>query len=166
MAEEVPTMLTELLATADAYATGARFLANLTADFASADWQVEDGASHNPRWIVGHLAASRRNVLKLVGLPQPAADWEPLFGRGSAATGLPAELDMVAILADVQASQALLAGRWDALTAEALAAPFPRRLPNGSELVGGALQFLAWHEAYHLGQLGLLRRLAGKVGLA
>ena len=38
--------------------------------------------------------------------------------------------------------------------------------PDGSATVAGALGFLAWHESYHLGQLGLLRRLAGKPGRA
>jgi uncharacterized damage-inducible protein DinB len=34
----------------------------------------------------------------------------------------------------------------------------------GKETVGDQLAFLQFHEAYHIGQAGLLRRLAGKDG--
>jgi uncharacterized damage-inducible protein DinB len=36
--------------------------------------------------------------------------------------------------------------------------------PGGDTSVGGQLSFLHFHESYHSGQLGLLRRLAGKDG--
>ena len=42
-------------------------------------------------------------------------------------------------------------------------APFS---PGGDpgETVGSLLMTIAWHQAYHVGQTGLLRRLAGKEG--
>ena len=52
---------------------------------------------------------------------------------------------------------------WENLVPEHLAKPLGRALPDGSDTLGGAIRFLVWHEAYHLGQLGMLRRLAGKL---
>jgi uncharacterized damage-inducible protein DinB len=34
-------------------------------------------------------------------------------------------------------------------------------MPDGSDTVAGVLHFLYFHETYHLGQLGLLRRMNG-----
>jgi uncharacterized damage-inducible protein DinB len=59
-----------------------------------------------------------------------------------------------------------MATQWESLTPEQLVKPLGRTLPDGSDTTEGALRFLAWHEAYHFGQLGMLRRLAGKPGLA
>jgi hypothetical protein len=159
-------MLPELLATAAAFATGDVFLTALVGDFTAQDWQVRDSAGHDPRWIVGHLATYRRRVLAMAGLPAEPESWEAAFVRGSSPADLPPELDLTPVLAAFHGAQALLEVRWEALTPEQLAAPFGRRMPNGSETVGGAIQFMAWHEAYHLGQLGLLRRIAGRPGRA
>ena len=159
-------MLPELQATANAFAVGNRFLSNLIKDFTPADWQAQDAAGHEPRWVVGHIATYRRKVLAMAGLPQEPAAWEEQFTRGKSAADLQPDLDMDLVVAAFHACQPLLELRWEALTAEALAAPFGRTLPNGLDTVDGALQFMAWHEAYHLGQLGLLRRVAGKPGLA
>ena len=159
-------MLPELLPTASAFAIGDRFLANLTKDLTPLDWQAQDAVGHDPRWVVGHIATYRRKVLGMVGLPQAPAGWEDAFVRGKSSADLPPDLDMAVVTAAFHACQPLLEARWEALTPEALAAPFGRTLPNGLDTVGGAIQFMAWHEAYHLGQLGLLRRLAGKPGFA
>jgi uncharacterized damage-inducible protein DinB len=73
---------------------------------------------------------------------------------------------IVGHLAVMRNRMTAMAGHWDAVTAEQLAKPLGRTLPDGSDTIAGALRFLAWHEAYHLGQLGLFRRLAGKPGRA
>jgi hypothetical protein len=159
-------MLMEIQSAANAFALGDRFLDRLVGDFTGPDWAVRDAAGHDPRWIVGHIAASRRRVLGLLGCAKPAEPWEAHFGRGSSPGDLPAELDMKALVEDCHASQAAMDPAWATLTVGALAEGLGRTLPDGTDTVCGALRFLAWHEAYHLGQLGLFRRLAGKPGLA
>jgi len=159
-------MVPELAATAQAFALGDRFLTGLVGDFSAADWGVSDPVGHNPRWLVGHLALMRYRAAALVGLALTAPAWEAAFERGSACNEVPAELDPRDLVQAFHAAQAALAGHWDAVTAEQLAKPLGRTLPDGSDTVAGALRFLAWHEAYHLGQLGLFRRLAGKPGRA
>lgn len=158
-------MLPELSATANAYVTGLRFLDNLVRDFTAADWAVRDACGHDPRWLVGHLATYRQRLLAAIGLPCTAAPWEAAFLKGSSPADVPADLDMQVVLASFRAAHELIMAHWDELTPEDLAEPIGRKLPNGGEDVGGLIRFLAWHEAYHLGQLALLRRLAGRPGL-
>jgi hypothetical protein len=159
-------MLPELTATASAYTTGLRFLDNLVKDFSAADWAVRDACGHDPRWLVGHVATYRNRVVAHMGLPSAAAPWEAAFARGTTPADVPADLDLGAVIASFHAAHAQILAHWDELTPEVLAKPLGRKLPDGSEDTGGLLRFLAWHEAYHLGQLALLRRLAGKPGLA
>jgi hypothetical protein len=159
-------MIPELFACAKTYAMGDRFLEGLVGDFTDADWQVSDPVGHNARWLVGHLATMRNRVSALAGLAPAAAPWEAAFGRGSSCTAVPADLDPRTLVQAFHEAQQALAGRWDAVSEADLAKPLGRTLPDGSDTVGGALHFLAWHEGYHLGQLGLIRRLAGKPGRA
>ncbi len=159
-------MLAVLESAANAFALGDRFVDRLVGDFTDDDWAVRDAAGHDPRWILGHLAAVRTRVTAMMGLPAIPAPWATAFGRGTSPADLPADLDMREIIAAFHAAGEAIGGGWEGLTGEALAAPLGRTLPDGSDTVGGALRFLAWHEAYHLGQLGIFRRLAGKPGLA
>jgi hypothetical protein len=159
-------MVPQLIPIAQQFAVCDRFLDGLVGDFSDADWQVADPVGHDPRWIVGHLAVTRRRLLAMVGRESAAEPWEAYFGRGTAPAGVPADLDPRALLQALHDAHRVLAGRWDAVTPDLLARPLGRTLPDGSDTVGGALGFLAWHESYHLGQLGLLRRLAGKPGRA
>lgn len=159
-------MLPELTATAATFAFNDRSLDGLVKEFSPADWAVQDAAGHSPRWIMGHLATYRHRVLAQMGAPVPAAPWEDCFTRGRSSADVPADLDMAPVVAAFHAALAAMAERWEALTPEDLAQPVGRRLPDGSEDTGGLIRFLAWHETYHLGQLGLLRRLVGRTGIA
>jgi uncharacterized damage-inducible protein DinB len=159
-------MLPELAPTAQAFVVGDLFLRRLVGDFTPEDWQVRDAVGHDPRWLVGHLAATRQGVLKILELEPQEQAWEAFFRRGTSPADLPPALDLAPILEAFHGAQAQMAGAWAGLSPEALAKPFVRTLPDGSKTVGDALRFLAWHEAYHLGQLAILRRLAGKSGLA
>ena len=159
-------MLPELVPTAQAFAMGGLFLRRLVGDFTAEDWQVRDAVGHDPRWLVGHLAATRQGVLRILGLEPREQAWEVCFRRGTSPADLPAALELAPILETFFDAQARMAAVWDGLSPEALAKPFVRTLPDGSQTVGDAFRFLAWHEAYHLGQLAMLRRLAGKPGLA
>jgi hypothetical protein len=156
----------ELQTVANYYALGPIFIQGLVGDFTDADWRVTDPAGHDPRWIMGHLATYRRRAAGMLGAPQPAAAWEEHFVRGTSAADLPADLDPRELVAAFQAAHEAMLGRWDLVSREELAKPLGRTLPDGTSTVGDAVRFMAYHEAYHLGQLGLLRRIAGKPGRA
>jgi uncharacterized damage-inducible protein DinB len=64
------------------------------------------------------------------------------------------------IMADLNASGEKLLTALKEIPDERLAA----KAGEGEESVGHKLAFLVFHEAYHVGQLGLLRRNLGKEG--
>jgi len=139
-----------------------------TEGFSDDDWlhrPSRRGGNH-AYWILGHLAHSRRGILRGLGRSVPTAPWEEHFKRGSKpGEGMdgpaPAELK-----GDFHSSGETLANRIEEITPEEAAAPYVRKVPDGSQDVAGAMHFMLWHEAGHLGQLTLLRRAVGKPGLA
>lgn len=59
------------------------------------------------------------------------------------------------------AVSAALDARFGALTAGELASPAPQPFPVDDGTVLGALAFLAQHDAYHVGQMAMLRKALG-----
>lgn len=118
-------------------------------------------------WVVGHMACIQNKVLPLVG-QEPVVDPASLerYDRGSAPMTDPAEARDVHELMSLW-DQA--AARWDAglaaLPADALEQPAPFS-PSGDpdETVGSLLATLLFHQGYHAGQTGVLRRVAGHEG--
>lgn len=159
-------MLPEHSATAHAYAWADQILDRLVGDLSHEEWRHRDAAGHTARWILGHVASYRLRVLEMMGLPAPEASWAMAFARGTSDADVPEDLDMATVVRAFHEAQGRMAAQWDTLTPEHLAKPLGRTLPDGSDTLGGGIRFLAWHEAYHFGQLGVLRRLAGKPGLA
>jgi hypothetical protein len=159
-------MLAEIQSAATAFSLGCTYMDRLVGDFSPADWAVRDAAGHDPRWIAGHVTVYRNRVITLMGLEAPVLPWENTFTRGATAADVPADLDMAEVVKAFHAAGAILAGGWEGLGKELLDQPLGRTLPDGSDTKGGCIRFLAWHEAYHLGQLGMFRRLAGKAGVA
>lgn len=113
-------------------------------------------------WVVGHIVSYRRLTLELLG-EQPIWPKErtEAYGRGSSGE-VPAEhaLALSRLMEDLQATTAAIVKRLEALPDGALEAPSP----NPKQTLGQHLAFLAFHEFYHVGQTGLLRRLCGKTG--
>ncbi len=122
-------------------------------------------AGNTINWLVGHLADARNGaVAVLTGEHAWAPDELARYQRGQAAFDNPAE----ALQLDD------LAGRFSSLTDKVIAglqgvtperaaekAPFS---PSGNpdETVGSLLATMAFHEVYHLGQVGMMRRLVGR----
>jgi hypothetical protein len=134
--------------------------------FAEADWlRRAEGPTSHAYWVLGHLAAYRRRLLRGLGQEIATAEWEDGFLRGSK----PCEglgIDPATLGEDFRASGALIEERMRAFTPEEAALSFGRKLPDGSTTREGAARFLLWHETYHMGQLAMLRRVAGKPGVS
>lgn len=112
-------------------------------------------------WVLGHIMASRNRVLPLVGV---AALWpsEQSFlysGREEALWSAARALSLESIETDLARSQQQLLSALDNMTSASLAAH-----TQGGQSLGDVLGFLHFHEAYHGGQIALLRRLAGHSG--
>jgi len=117
-------------------------------------------ATNSITFLVAHLVDSRHYLGKVIGAPldSPLAD---LLAGARSLEDLAALPDLAALIAAWERIAAHLAVHIERLDTPALAAAAPDRLPGGDGSVLGALTFLAQHETYHLGQLGLLRRQIG-----
>jgi hypothetical protein len=113
-------------------------------------------------WVVGHILADRDVCLRFLGQPTLLSEEEfAIYDRGS---------DLLTDSEKASPMSQLL--EKIALSCELLTTAL-RSLPkNGLETVvefgshpaelGKTIAFLQWHETYHIGQLELLRNLAGK----
>lgn len=118
-------------------------------------------------WVLGHLMWVYDSMLPLLGQePVMPAGTLARYARGSAPITDPAEaLDVAELLAAwdtaAQRVDAGLAG----VTAEKLDQPAPTSPSNNpDETVRTLLTTVLFHQAYHAGQTGVLRRVAGKPG--
>lgn len=117
---------------------------------------------HCMNWVFGHIVASRNSIFELLDQPPvwTAEQVEP-YRRGTIYTPQPAGLrELLSIRDDFDRSQEILAAALQNLTVE----QFERRIDEKKSL-GQSLAFLQFHEGYHIGQLGLLRRIVGKDGV-
>jgi uncharacterized damage-inducible protein DinB len=126
------------------------------------------GGGNCINWLAGHLLRSRNDMLKLLGaVPVLEESLGDVYRRGSdGQLDGPDALDLDALREALDRSHAALASGLDALPAERLAAPWPHS-PFGKEdeTLGSLLAFLVFHECYHVGQVGILRRGLGKPGI-
>lgn len=144
------------------YRFHARLLGLLASGLVDADWRHRAGGN-SALWVLAHLTTSKQGLLRALGEMRDRQPWEAGVGRGGSPD---AELpSSEVILACWHEANTLLSSHLDAMTEDQGAQPAPRTMPDGSTTRGGMARFLYFHEAYHLGQIGLLRRLCGKPGV-
>ncbi len=120
---------------------------------------------NSANWVLGHLVSTRSRLLARFG-EQPVLDEGSTasYARGSDGNierGVPLE----ELLAALDRSQPLLVERLNRFSDAELSAKSPFSSPAGPDAtLGQALAAMAFHEAYHVGQLGILRHLTGKSG--
>lgn len=116
-------------------------------------------------WVVGHIVAGRNRLLTILG-EQSLLSPEAIEGYRRGADGnLTNPLPLGDLIATFDRSQPMFVSRLQALSEEQLTAKAPFPSPAGADApLGAALSTLVMHEGYHVGQLGVLRRLAGKGG--
>jgi hypothetical protein len=135
-------------------------------EFSEDDMRCRVMGANPALWILGHIAVVRRSLGRRIGLEIEAEDWEAAFGKGSdreaPLPGLGKEVLLQAIVSRHEELMRSIGG----LSQERLSADSGHKYPDGSNDVYGMISFLAWHEAYHLGQIGFIRSCLGKSGLA
>ncbi len=111
-------------------------------------------------WVLGHIVENRDEILQMVGETAVLSEEEAaLYYRGSAPivdgdTAVPFDR----LLADFNDQH----GRIVAALGQVDASQFDEAVHAGKgDTLGDRLAFLHWHETYHVGQLELLRQLAG-----
>jgi len=127
--------------------------------------QAPGEAGNCLNWIAGHIVSARNGILGLLDLP-PVRPREQMtrYLRGSDRLTDPAgAIDFAELLSDFDKSQDKLVEALARVTPEKLAEPLPPdRNPFQVDNLGEMLATLAFHESYHVGQLGVVRRLIGK----
>jgi uncharacterized damage-inducible protein DinB len=120
-----------------------------------------DPAGNCMNWVVGHIVASRNRALSLLGEePVWPREDEERYKRGSAPIRSAGEgKPLSALMADLDRSQERLLRGLERAGDAKMAEPMPEW-----GTVRQALFFLHFHEAYHAGQVAVLRRLAGREG--
>ena len=119
-------------------------------------------------WVVGHLATSRDQMRGVLGLTPTLGETDnPVYARSAEPlTEAEKATDFGRLTAAFAEGQDEIVAAVNALTPEQLAAPAPFSPGNNpKETVATLLAGLVFHEAYHIGQTGVLRRIAGHAGV-
>jgi uncharacterized damage-inducible protein DinB len=126
---------------------------------------LPDAGGNCLNWVLGHVVSARSMVLMLAGAtPTLTGEGMSVYRRGSHPEGTSGFADLAKLRAMFDQTQEQLIPALTALSEQALngAVPEEHRRPPLTGTLGDALIRLHYHEGYHNGQIGLLRRLAGK----
>jgi uncharacterized damage-inducible protein DinB len=120
-----------------------------------ADRELFPGGS-TLRWLLGHLIDTRDLMLRQLQ-SDPVLDprWRERYARGTSATRTPGEPPLATMVALLHRQQERLERAFAAADEETLAAQ------SGDRTLGDELEFLVWHDTYHIGQATLYRRASG-----
>lgn len=112
-------------------------------------------------WVVGHIVHHRNIMHRLAGLdPVWTSEREERYYRASKPMTSPANAENLSELrAMYEASHSALSARLQEMTAEEM-----EREIDGKSLAT-LLAGLVFHESYHMGQIGVIRRVIGKQGV-
>lgn len=114
------------------------------------------------KWVAGHLLHSRNVILQVIDGRSPDPLFVKLFGKGSSGKVDASYPSMDIIIQKWNIISDTLIKALEAISERDLLAkaPFQTSIPDESLL--GLIAFLTVHEAQHLGQLSILKKLVGK----
>ena len=116
--------------------------------------RIGQGSSLN--WVVGHVLSSRTRIMEFLGVEDSTFkhdDISVLYGRDTQPDGaneLPPLGQLLTLLDGTQPVSSDAIGTAD--LRKVIESPF------GTKPIGDLINFLAWHEGYHAGQVILFRR--------
>ena len=125
---------------------------------------LRTGQSNTIGWILGHLKFCRGQALQMLEAECDLDDAEKVFERG-VEKNVALSINMADTLSGFAARGQSLEQAIMTMDEAAFKKIIPFELPDGSKDIGGYLSFLAWHEAFHLGQIDLIKVAAGKGGV-
>ena len=122
--------------------------------------RLKTGAGSSIAYLVGHITSSRYGLIKSLG----AATGNPcqeLYGAGVGSKDGAAYPPIAELRAGWDQAAEKLHSALDAVTDEAAVAADEGGFPIPDQTLRGRLTFIAWHETYHIGQIGVLRTEMG-----
>ena len=112
-------------------------------------------------WILGHILVSRDNVLELIGQERfLTPEQSDVYRRGSTGNNSESYMKLSQLQPLLKKTPKRIKEGLEGLTTVDLA-----EVGEREESLSYRLTFLHFHEAYHCGQIGLLRRLVGLEGV-
>lgn len=133
------------------------------ADLAQEDaiYRLKGGEGSSIAYITGHITSSRYGLLKTLGA-ETDNPYAELFGAGVGSKDGSEYPPITELKAGWDAAAEKLHSALEAITDEqALAHDPDGNFPIPDQTLRGRLTFTAWHESYHIGQVGILRTERG-----
>lgn len=156
----------ELATAASIYRQNERMLGKSFEGLTAEEWQSRPNSTSNSLfWIAGHVVWARSRALKFLGT-EWSRPWLPLFARGSKPVESAEYPSLEEIVLAWDDATACLTTALDEASSEALSSAAPEKSPSFDGKVSGMIGFLAFHEAYHVGQIAYLRCWLGHSGVA
>ena len=118
--------------------------------------------------VLGHMTRTRNMALGTMGQksPYPMEDFDPYDDRTGVAFSPEKALPFDELRRRFKAMQEPLVKTIEGMSPEVMASRPPRNVTGDpNETVGSNLATLVFHECYHVGQTGILRRVTGKPGV-
>lgn len=121
------------------------------------EWLKRPGeTSNNLLWVTGHITWARSMALKFLGTPPWSRPWLGHFARGAKLqSGVQYPLPAEVLSAFAEVTELLNKGL-DSAPAAVFESPAPPNSPSGNGKISGVINFLAYHETYHVGQIAYL----------
>jgi uncharacterized damage-inducible protein DinB len=122
--------------------------------------RMKSGGGSSIAYLAGHVMSSRYGLLKQLGA---ATDnpFQELYGAGVGSKDGSAYPPIADLRAGWDEAAEKLHAALDAITDEDALAPDQSGFPIPDQTLRGRLTFIAWHETYHIGQIGMLRTEQG-----
>jgi uncharacterized damage-inducible protein DinB len=120
---------------------------------------------HNMNWVFGHVVSVRCALLPGLGQESPwSLEQARTYRRGMAMEDATQHLPFEEIVRAFDLTQERILAGLETLTEEDLAKPAPFNPGPQPQTLGSLLSVITLHDAYHLGQTGILRKVCGKEG--
>jgi uncharacterized damage-inducible protein DinB len=153
--------ITTLQPVIEAFKLQTRLFNNVTKDITEEHAGAHFAGSPNHiAWITGHLVSTRYMLTAVLGL----TDKEPfpeLFERGQGIRDDATYPSMAQLTAGWDELSEKIIERLENLSEDDLASDPPIQTPIAENTLRGFITFICHHEAYHIGQLSLARRIFG-----
>src|SRR3954471_3450557 len=118
--------------------------------------------------VVGHMTRTRNMALGSMGQksPYPMEEFDPYDDRTGVSFSPDNALPFDELRRRFNAMQEPLVRAINGMSSEVMASQPPRSFAGAADEAGGSnMAAFVFHELYHIGQSGVLRRVAGKAGV-
>ena len=116
--------------------------------------------ANSVNWVAGHLVSSRYGVANMLGI-EDKCPWGDMYDMGVDLKDSSEYPSLAEIKSAFKEISAKLESGLESAPESALTKEPPWQGPGMENSIRGTVAFMSFHESYHLGQLGYLRKLLG-----